>query len=358
MHYIAVYNKNAGGSSPDQVKQTFDQKIDDKDHDLANHLKQKLNNNIVVISEDVSVSEITSKSYSECSTTIYICNEPDSNFISDKVIYFGVDDNLYDIGDNITFYTLKKIMQIGIKIVIDNIMKKLDPNKKVHLIFDLRIVDKSIAPSVMRNDKQKNYLSYADIKIIIDTLSNKVNYLDILGFNDSIDDPAFRCSKITGELCRYFIKELFNLKEKSMNIFTDDSKFLIYRPVIQKSDKDVGWYIVKFMTLEQRELFINKIGDEILTLEYEDNGKEKEVFVMTTSVREQQEKTYYCAHTIFDHCLFPEEKISMVFELLNTVSSADIKVDILDELSESESDSESELDFVSKNDNIIDNEQS
>lgn len=231
-----------------------------------------------------------------------------------------------------TYYNLKKIRQLGSDAIIQNIIKKND-NNKIHLIIDLRIIDKTAAPSVNReisdsesgSEAQTYFLSYSEIKIVVDNLKPYVKHLDIVGFNDSIDDEAHRLSKITGELCRYFIRDIFNLKEKSMNIFSDDSRFLIYRPVEQVDEDDIGWYIVRFMTLQQREMFINKIGDEILTLEYENDEdrdeekeKEKEVMITTTSVKEQQEKTYYYANTVFDCCLVPEEKVSMVFELLNT----------------------------------------
>ncbi|AYV76507.1 MAG: hypothetical protein Terrestrivirus7_60, partial [Terrestrivirus sp.] len=221
--------------------------------------------------------------------------------------------------------------------------------------IDLGIFHPDFVPSVIRQHDQQNretnFLSFYDLQELVSQLQNKVMHLDIVGFNASIDDTAYRFTKMTGNVCRYIIRDIFTLKDKKINVFSEDSKFLIFRPVVQTyydkdkdTDKDknkdnlhsngesdddfeeydensrkvdIGWYVVRFMTLKDREVFIEKIKDNIITIEYEKEGKMVEVYVTTTTMKEQNEKSYYTANNIFDCCLFPQEKSLMVFELLN-----------------------------------------
>ena len=63
------------------------------------------------------------------------------------------------------------------------------------------------------------------------------------------------------------------------------------------------------------------IDDNIINLVYDEtDGYEKEVMITTTSVNEQNEKSYYTAETINDVVLFPQEKVCMCFELVNSTS--------------------------------------
>ena len=121
-------------------------------------------------------------------------------------------------------------------------------------------------------------------------------------------------------MCRVIIKSIFNIKEKSLNIFTEDSRFLIYRPVEQISHDDIGWYIVKFLTIKERETFLKHLIDNVVTISIPDveKGIDIEVYVTSTSGQEQNQKSFYTAKNMSDYCLFPSEKISMIFELLNT----------------------------------------
>ena len=112
-----------------------------------------------------------------------------------------------------------------------------------------------------------------------------------------------------------------NIKEKKLNIFTEDSRFLIYRPVVQINEHDIGWYILRFMTLEQRNDILKHLtDDDIINITIEDNDEEIDVFIASTTIAEQETINYYAAENITEKCLFPTEKMFMMFELLNVLN--------------------------------------
>lgn len=347
MKYVAVHTPVSGGNSPSKVKESYDYVIKSNAHHpyelLRSYIKETINanknENIIVISEDKNIIGITNNVYKNQNKnikTIYVCNDP--TYVSSDIIYLGVDTDIADdvIMDelnnkNIIYYTLKKINQIGLQNILSQII--MEENVKIHLVIDLRIIDELMAPSVIRSNT-KNFMILSQVKQIITYFKNNISYLDILGFNESKDNDIYMYSKITGETCRYIMRELFDITENQMNIFTDNSRFLIYRSVEQEEtyseesdpdnshildNPDIGWKIVRFMTLKERDAFIREIGDNIITIEYENENKEiNEVYITTTTIEEQNMKSYFVAKDIFDCCLFPQEKMFMVFELLNS----------------------------------------
>lgn len=384
-YFVALYTSNPGGNSPDQVKEAYDYRIADSFYKhnknsayklLYEYIKSRLQLNrtckITTVSEDKNIMEHTTSAYNKSKEikTIYLSNDP-TIYVND-IFYLGIDseiendveakllDNMnHTNSDSVSYYTLKKIKQLGFKTIIPLILDQF-VNKKIHLIVDLGIFQPDFVPSVVRSDyyknKSHNLLSFSDLQEFVEQLQCKVSYIDIVGFDSSIDDKAYRFTKITGNVCRYIIREIFTLKEKRLNVFTEDSKFLIFRPLNQEpynkninnsnvisekpndfdeiinsesddedfdeivenvSNVDIGWYVLRSMTLKDREIFIDKIKDNIITIEYEQDGKMIDTYVTTTTMREQNEKSYYTANGIFDCCLFPQEKSLMVFELLN-----------------------------------------
>jgi len=335
-YFIAVFTPT-GGNSPKQVKEQYDYSIV-KDmynkYDLDNrpltyklleeHIKQiAVNQKIVIISEDTNLSSITSNAYTKLvdSITVYVSTNPIS-MEKTETIYFGIDKDMVSekLETNITF---EKIKQIGLMKAC-KIIKNMCSGRNIHLSIDLRSLDPTIAPSVKRQSSCTKYLSLEDIKIIIKEFHASVSYLDILGFDESLDDSRFKYTKVTGEICKLIIRNIFDINEKSMNIFTEDSRFLIYRPVKQLFEDDKGWYIVRFLTLQEREIYLKYLIDNVITITIDntinDNeiNKELEVYVTSTSMQEQNSKSFYAAKSIYDYCLFPVEKLSMTFELLNT----------------------------------------
>ncbi|AYV83530.1 MAG: hypothetical protein Hyperionvirus8_14 [Hyperionvirus sp.] len=330
IHFIAVFTPNKGGDSPSQVKEQYNFKIEASQYEnektppyaqLDQHIKSlKEDQKITLITEDINIPTQTINTYrSDNTLTLYISNYP--TYIDNNVIYIGIDkdiipDEQMEKLDNslATYFTIEKVKQLSMA----KILKTLKGiHSKIHLIVDLQIFDPSIAPSVSRSKDQKKFFSFDEIDKIISHFKN-IYYLEVLGFNDSLDDTTFRYSKITGELCRTIIQNTFQIDEKRMNIFTEDSRFLIYRPSEQLTDNDIGWYIVKFLTMKERSTYLEHLTDKVITLPINDKelGYDMEVLITSTTIREQNEKSFYAATNILDYCLFPPEKVSMVFELL------------------------------------------
>ncbi|AYV81278.1 MAG: hypothetical protein Harvfovirus24_14 [Harvfovirus sp.] len=322
LYFIAIYTENKGGKSPCQVKEEYDYKIDNTQYEILDqHIKNLLDKKpmmkIICISEDTFAPGQTINTYrSDETLTIYLSNNP--TYVDKNVVYFGVDKDIIPDSqlsklDNslATYFTIEKIKQLSTETVLQTLK-----GSKIHLIVDLQIFDPSIFPSVARSPNQKKYLAFTEIEKIISHFNTSIVYLDIVGFDESLDDITFRYSKITGEMCRTIIRQIFHVKEKNMNIFTEDSRFLIYRPAEQLNENDIGWYIVKFLTMKERSQYLEHLTDKVISLQINDQNCDTEVLVTSTTMREQNEKSFYSAVNVLDYCLFPAEKVSMAFELL------------------------------------------
>jgi hypothetical protein len=107
------------------------------------------------------------------------------------------------------------------------------------------------------------------------------------------------------------------LKTKKINIFDEDTKFLIWRPVIQLSEDDIGWFILRGVPDSQKEKILKEVNDTIQTITVDDdNGEPTDVLISSTTMNEQQSISYYMVDTIEDCALVPIEKVQMMFELL------------------------------------------
>ena len=138
--------------------------------------------------------------------------------------------------------------------------------------------------------------------------------MDITEFNPYIgtnDDV-----KKTREIARKCLIEAFNINEKSINIFNEGSNFLIYRPSLQSSIEDYGWYLMSDISADLKNTIMEKIDDDlIISVDIDDM-----VYLITkTTIYEQNNKSYYATVKITDTVLFTNEKIFMAFELINYV---------------------------------------
>ena len=367
-HFIAVYTNAEGGQSPKLVKEKYDYEIKLEDKDiLASHLSKNIENqNIVVISENTELSKFIIPIYSQLQEkliTLYISNNP--NILYQKnIIYIGLDKNLIEDNteeelnklDNsfVPYITIQKIIKLCQTNKLDSIVKYINNiciDNIVNVIIDLHIIDINNCPSVKRDSNQTKYISLDTIYKLLNKNIN-IRYLNIFGFDSNIDNPTNKLTKMTGNSCRNIIKHIFDIKEKSINIFTEDTRFLIYRPVEQlsindnsepdsepdskpehnpetddistyidttKHTDDYGWYILRFMTLREREDIIKHLIDRVITIsvKLDDTDEETEIYITTTTINEQNNKSFYLANKIEDYCLFPKEKLAMMFELVN-----------------------------------------
>jgi hypothetical protein len=265
------------------------------------------------------------------SKIIYISNNVPNffdDYYSDNLICFGVSNNEIS-KENLIVFTLDKIKQKKLDKIADHIVK-LYTKHYVHIIFDLSVMENKYAPSLLNNKKNDNGINLQDIELLFSKLKVlNIVALDVINYNLNIDttDIKFR---IMCETARIPLIKIFDFKERSINIFNENTKFLIWRPLEQEDSDDIGWYILRNISIDDREKYINEIDNntdinkrvKVLTfIDKENDGtidKTIDICITTTTIAEQQNKNYYCANFTNDYTLFADEKINMAFELLNT----------------------------------------
>lgn len=332
---------------------------------ILEYTKNNLNDKIITIGGDHSISSATIAAINEkymkqqgekissdlvvlwidcqpdinCFTTSQTCdlNEMpvgsllglcDNKFISQKLllkneqfIYYGLidkDDSLDLIKElRIPFFTNKKINILGIDNIID-IIKKMIGNRPVHVSLDMKVFNEQLIKSVIPTNREG--LNLEQVENLLFGIKNNIVSMDIAEFNPEIGDS--NDVRITRETIRYLLSRTFDIKEKQINIFTEDSQFLIYRPLEQDDpDIDIGWYLLRGLTIKDKEELMKTIpNDTIISIELDgDETIENGTYLITkTTMNEQNSKSYGTSETIQDIVLFPQEKICMGFELINS----------------------------------------
>lgn len=304
-------------------------------HDLDDYNEDKKNNSIIG-----SLMGISKTPFSEHKL----------NIKSDQIILFGLNDEDYDIDLeglselNIEYYTLSNIKKKGCNRILDNIFER---NNNIPFLcnVNLEVFSKKITPSVNRrnlsieseinleikeeNNKMTNGLDYNHLTEICNILKNKIKYLIITGFDSSIDNETKFMSRLTNEVVQILYRNIMDLKEKKINVFNENSRFLIYRKLEQESEEDIGWYILRFLTMDNRQQILDKIMDDKIynfnLNDYLDENSDEneediltgEILISATTMDDQNKKSYYLSKSIMDCSLFPQEKFLMGFELVN-----------------------------------------
>jgi arginase family enzyme len=241
--------------------------------------------------------------------------------LPEQIILVGLNDNLISESEKeildkseIIYFTLERIKKLTLKKVIDFIKRKFS-NKPVHIVFDMGSVDDKIIPLKLINKSSSFNLD--DIDIMFSEFSKlNVKSIDITNYVLNFDDKKLGF-RVTCETLRRPLIKLFNLKTKKINIFDEDTKFLIWRPVIQLSEDDIGWFILRGVPDSQKEKILKEVNDTIQTITVDDdNGEPTDVLISSTTMNEQQSISYYMVDTIEDCALVPIEKVQMMFELL------------------------------------------
>jgi hypothetical protein len=257
---------------------------------------------------------------------------------TEHITYVGInDDNIFDDNPDLEYYTMKMTKKRGLDKILNKILEKYE-NSIIHVVINLRVFSCNVMPSVYRENFKDDLFDYKDLETIVEKLKDRIYSLDVVGFNEKIDskDGSNRASLTTASNIQMIIKKIFNIKEYKLNIFNEETKFLIFRPIIMKSEEDYGWYILRNINKDDTELLISYIThNNIITLTIElekdfdkvkiedDEDKENleteevDVILTTTTMNEQFEKSYFGCNRIEDMCLFPFEKAMMGFELLN-----------------------------------------
>lgn len=257
----------------------------------------------------------------------------------------SLEENLF-LETNTKYYMFsnlyKKLEQILDKIVDEN------KNSPIAIIFNMN----SIHPKLNINttnmsETKKTGWNIDQINMIINKLSklNNIKMIDITGYNlyskiNNNNDNINNSKDIKNtenienmnnlQLNINFIMKIYGgllkLKEYSLNIFTETSRFLIYKPMEEIYDSEesgyhYGWYVLRNIHKGMKQELLETLDhDSIIILDIPDDDdpfKEVEIMISTTCINEQNEKCYYMATSYKDCCLYPDEKLDMMFELIN-----------------------------------------
>lgn len=316
--FIAIADDN---NSYKMVKETYDKIFneDDDSEELDKYISeiQKHNKKPIIISKDLV----------------------DHENMKTKIIYFGEEEyektnNIFMIGLKekpdllMDYIEMTRLKKIGIETTLQ-IINSFIKEEPVYVIINLNILSGSYCPSTKRTSistttsatTTENLLTPQELDKIIKFFKEKETQilgLDIIGFDASIDIESKRASKLTTETMRNIIRDIFELKEKKINIMTESSKFLIYREAEQEDfETDIGWKLLRNISLELKDKLIQMVDDKIIELEIEIDSILEDYLITTTTIEEQEQKNYYVAETIGDCCLTPDEKKAMMFELVN-----------------------------------------
>jgi len=236
-----------------------------------------------------------------------------------QIMYLGLSDELdlsvlNDVG--IEYYTCNKIRQLGNDVMME-IINEFIENAPVHIVLDMKVFDKTISPSVIPTNN--NGLLDKNILPILFGLKDRISAMDIVEFNPCVGTPID--VKNTRELAKRCLSEALSIEKSSINIYNEHTRFLIYRPTVQDGLEDYGWYILTGVPTEFKEEIMKSIdNDTIKTIDIDD----EEYLVTTTTMNEQNNKSYYKTVKVLDTVLYPNEKISMMFELVNPAFVNDI----------------------------------
>jgi arginase family enzyme len=225
----------------------------------------------------------------------------------------------------ITYYSLQQTRKKKLKNIIKAVNNFIGDDP-VHIVFDMACVGFDIAPCVTRfidHTKHKviDGFTMNEVEDMLNSLNKKnVVGLDITGYDLRIERSE-RAFRVTCEVPRRILQIVLNITEKKMNIFTEHSKFLIWRPIEQIEPEDVGWFVLRNVSLDIRERLIAHIGeDRIITFETvdEETCEPIDAYITVTTLYEQQMKPYTTTNSIHDAILYPAQKVSSMFEMLNT----------------------------------------
>ena len=255
----------------------------------------------------------------------------DLNVYPEQVMMFGIDkDHISDDSQSrllqlgFTHYFLDVVKQKGILDILNNSVDRYnDCEDPVLISIDLSVLNPASCPSVYRTDyTRKNGLNHKEFSLIIKALKRIKNLvgLVITGYDFSlVKDKKIKdsCDMLTSSIIRETITNLTTIKEKSINIFNENTYFLIWKYL---DDEDYGWFIMRNCSLEFREQLISsRLSDDSIIVEtIKDTDEDIEILITKTTMKEQESKSYFGGGTYLDCILLPDEKTSMMFEMLNT----------------------------------------
>ena len=317
----------------------------------GDHPKFKSSLNILYISSKPNLDNYKKYTFKELTSSIisnscgYIPTYTKHNMQLDisQFIFFGLNpDELTEEFKNKTdrYYEVNQVKGEKLKKTLKFLCNKLQ-DEPVHIVFDLDILSTNISPLSMRDTliirDDKDNINLEELTLILQELKTlNIVGLDIVNYFLINDDKSI-VNRIQAETIQKIYGILLKLSTKSFNVFNEYSKFLIFKPLEEIEENDIndindnyiGWYIMRGInTIEQREELMSKIiDDQIIMIKIDDDidnndnnnkdNKEKCIYVTTTTIYDQNDFSYYSSDSFLDKRLYPDEKVDMMFELVN-----------------------------------------
>lgn len=270
----------------------------------------------------------------------------DINLNSDQLTYIGVQmDSITDKEKillnqtDFTVYSLELLRKKGLDRIIDEVVRDCNRIDSPTLIcVDLSVLKSSCTPSAYRrNYNNKDGLDTNEYDTIIKKLSNIKNKvgLCITGYDFNVIEKDIEIKQyadnLTTEIIKETLRKLTSIKEKSVNVFNEESFFLIYR---WDDDEGYGWNILRNADLAFRDKYINERlpNDEI----YHEMIDGRKMLITKTTINDQKMKFYdeerekaFIEKNITsqeekctegspnEKILYSGDKVDMYFELVN-----------------------------------------
>lgn len=318
------------------IDSLMDMELNNYDEKLTNHrYRNSVITNLLAVSTDEDISRTYTKHKLPFNINQFI-------FLAQQEINSSEENIL--LKSNVIYYPYKNLKK-NTTYIIDKIIKEINSNP-LAIVFDMSVFNVNIAPCVIR-EEFKNGLDLDQLNIILEKLNdmnkkyNNIKMIDITGHYLSLEDtnPAFR---VTIETITKIYSKIFDMKEYNINIYNEYSRFLIFKPIeelciesdiikndiienvyiendiieINKIGDNYGWYILRNIP-NQEDIFKEIDNDSIKIITINENNNDINIMITSTTIDEQNQKCYYTVTSYTDCTLYPDEKISMMFELIN-----------------------------------------
>jgi hypothetical protein len=232
----------------------------------------------------------------------------------DQFIFLGlqhIDDENILIESNCKYYTLISLTK-KIKMILENILE--DKNIPVAIIFDINAISSKIYNI---NNVEQHLIGFNmdQINIMLNILSKlNIKMIDIVGYDNK---ENLKLNLLINKIYLTLTKQ----KNTKINVFDENSRFLIYKPLseIYEKEYDIGWYLLRNIPQSMNDELLHSIElDSIIMLEIpDDDNNFVEIMISSTNITEQNNKCYYISESYKDCCLYPDEKMAMCFEMIS-----------------------------------------
>jgi arginase family enzyme len=267
-------------------------------------------------------------------------------------------------------YTLETIRKKNIDKLLKSVQNSCSDNP-VHIVFNLASLSHIMCPAVYRNmdmyDAQNmdvndidgfNHLEFASLVRMIKNIHSKGNLvgLDIVGYHFGTKNNSennFGPNMLTVNVIDTITsavesKNNDNNDNHTVNrtvIVNEHTKFLIWRPLDRKSERDYGWFILRGVSNNDAYELIQMFDDEkeedtyhIKMINFDNDTEcnntgcndecndecndtytigDNVSMVTVTTLEEQTNKSYYLTDRMEDACLFPFEFKNIISELID-----------------------------------------